>query len=87
MYAIPQQNDFDIAILHHTLSRLEVRNTSEYIRRRWPHAKILVISAEMDFLDDPLYDEWVPPGQSPGALLAMIEQLTGGAKERYTRNT
>jgi DNA-binding NtrC family response regulator len=86
MYAIPQQNHLDIAILHHTLSRLQIRDASEYIRRRWPRAKILVISAEMDVPDDPLYDEWAPPGQSSGTLLAMIEQLTGGAKERCVRN-
>jgi hypothetical protein len=86
MYAIPERNNFDIAILHHTLSRLEVRNASEHIRRRWPGAKILVISAEMDAPDDPLYDERLPPGQSPGTLLATIEQLTSGAKESCTRN-
>lgn len=75
MYAIPQQNHLDIAILHHTLSRLDIQNASEYIRRRWPRAKILVISSEMNVPDDPLYDERALPGQSPRTLLAMIEQL------------
>jgi len=78
LYAIHQQNSFDIATLHQTLSRREVRDASEYIRRRWPRTKILVICAETEFLDDPLYDEWVPPGLSQGILLEMIEQLTGG---------
>jgi len=86
MYAIPKQNNLDIAILHHTLSQLEVRNASEYIRRRWPAAKILIISAAMNVPDDPLYDEWAHPDQSPGMLLATIEQLTGGVKEIYARN-
>ena len=86
MYAIPERINCDIAILHHTLSRLETRNASEYIRRRWPGAKILVISAEIDVLDDPLYDEWAPPDQSPETLLATIEQLTGGAKKEYMKS-
>jgi hypothetical protein len=78
LYAIQQQNSFDIATLHQTLSPREVRDASEYIRRRWPRAKILVICAETEFLDDPLYDEWVPPGLSPGILLETIEELTDG---------
>jgi hypothetical protein len=86
MYAIPERNNCDIAILHHTLTRLETQTSSEYIRRRWPGAKILVISAEIDILDDPLYDEWAPPNQSPEMLLATIEQLTGG-QSRGTRKT
>jgi hypothetical protein len=80
-YAIPQEDRLDIAILQHTLSRLEVRNASEYIRRRWPGAKILVIRPETGDLDDPLYDEWVPPDLSATVLLAVIEQLTGGERE------
>jgi hypothetical protein len=81
--AIPQQQEsFDIAILHHTLSQREVRDASEYIRRRWPRAKILVICVDAEVLEDPLYDEWVPPGLTSGILLAMIEQLTGGRKEK-----
>jgi hypothetical protein len=81
--AIPQHQDsFDIAILHHTLSRREVRDASEYIRRRWPRAKILVICADAEVLEDPLYDEWAPPGLTSGILLARIKQLTGGRKEK-----
>jgi hypothetical protein len=74
--AIPKLESFDIAILHHTLSRRGARNASEYIRHRWPRAKILVISNEEEILDDPLYDERVLPGLSPESLLAVIAQLT-----------
>jgi len=77
--AIPQQQkSFDIAILHDTLPQCEVRKASEYIRRRWPRTRILVISVEAEVLDDPLYDEWMTPDRSPDFLFAMIEQLTGG---------
>jgi hypothetical protein len=75
--AIPKQESFDIAVLLNTLSRRGLRNASEYIRHRWPQAKILVISAEAEILDDPLYDESVLPGLPPESLLATIAQLTG----------
>jgi hypothetical protein len=81
--AIPQQQEsFDIAILHHTLSQREVRDASEYIRRRWSLAKILVICVYAEVLEDPLYDEWVTPGLTSRILLAMIEQLTVGLGEK-----
>jgi hypothetical protein len=74
--AIPKQESFDIAILHHTLSRRGARNASKYIRHRWPRAKILVISTEEEILADPLYDERVLPGLPPEGLLTVIAQLT-----------
>lgn len=77
MYTIAQQNSFDVVILQHTLARLEVRNASEYIRKRWPRAKILVIRADTEVLNDPLYDKWAPPGLPTEVLLTIIEQLTG----------
>jgi hypothetical protein len=75
--AIPQEESFEIAILHHSLSRSDLHDASAYVRRRWPHAKILVISAETEALDDPLYDERMLPGLSQSVLLAIIDQLAG----------
>jgi DNA-binding response OmpR family regulator len=76
--AISQQETFDIAILHDALSLRDVRSASEYVRRRWPRAKILIIHAETEALDDPLYDARMLPGLSQSILLAIIDQLTGG---------
>ncbi len=81
--AIPQQQEsFDVAILHHTLSQRQVRDACEYMRRRWPRAKILVIYVDAEVPEDTLYDEWAPPGLTSGILLAMIERLTGGLGEQ-----
>lgn len=76
LLTIPMQQSFEIAILHHMISEVEFRSFSEYIRRRWPYAKILVTCASPEFLDDPLYDDWIQPGYSPEVLLATIERLT-----------
>lgn len=82
LLAIPMQESFEIAILHHMISEVEFRTFSEYIRRRWPYAKILVTCSSPEFLDDPLYDDWIPPGYSPEVLLATIERLTALRREQ-----
>jgi hypothetical protein len=74
--AISIQEEFDIAILDQTLSHSELRNACEYIRRKWPSTKILVICKEPEALDDPLYDERALPEMSSKTLLAMIERMT-----------
>ena len=53
------EGESDIAILDHTLSACDLRVSSEYVRRRWPDAKIVLMSANADALHDPLYDERV----------------------------
>jgi hypothetical protein len=70
----------DVAILHSTLSPGELRSCAAYIRHHWPHAKILLIHGTVEILDDPMYDERIPPGSSSEALLAMIERLAAYAR-------
>lgn len=78
--AISSNERFDIAILHHTLSEHELRNSAEHIRRRWPSVKILLISVSSEIIDDPLYDEWAQPEISQDAFLSIIERLAIDAK-------
>ncbi len=87
LFAIPRREVFEIAILHHITSPLECRASSEYIRRTWPCAKILVICAraEAELLDDPLYDECIATNPSRDALLAAIEQITAGSESSGRR--
>ena len=82
LFAIPRQESFEIAILHHVLSPLEFRRSSEYIRRTWPCAKILVVCAKAEVLDDSLYDDWVASSPSQEMLLTTIERLTMGSGRR-----
>jgi hypothetical protein len=83
LFAIPRQGKCDLAILHEMLPLPEFVASSEYIRRAWPGAKILVISENAEALDDPLYDDRVSPGHSTDELLTTIERLTarGGDKQ------
>lgn len=78
---IPKQHRPEIAILHDIASEHEIRSFSEYIRRTWPSAKILVICAANKVPDDPLYDEWLAPNPSQERLFSTIEQLVALGRE------
>lgn len=80
--AVLLSGKLDIAILHGSLTAAEMRSCSVYIRHQWPDAKILLIRADVEALDDPMYDERIRPDASPEALLAMIERLAAGARRR-----
>lgn len=70
----------DVVILHNTLSRGELRSCAVYSRHHWPGATILFIHGDEEILDDPMYDERIPPGSSAETLLATIERLAARAR-------
>jgi len=78
VWKIADLESLQVVILHSTLSPLELEDTSRFIRRKWPHARILVIRAGEEFLDDPLYDDHLAPAVAPEVLLTAIERLAGG---------
>ncbi len=82
LFAISKQESFDIAILHHIHSAPEFDACSEYVRRTWPRARILVMCTKDQVPDDPLYDDWVAPGASADALLTTIWRLVAES-EKY----
>jgi hypothetical protein len=81
---LPKHVDVDAAILHCTLSSLELEDASRFIRRQWPSARILIIRGESEFLDDALYDDRVLPAVASQVLLPTIERLTGRRREQTT---
>ena len=78
--SVPASECFDIAILHSLRSGNELRISLEYVRRNWPQTRILLVCANAEGVDDPLYDERVPPGMSQDAFLSVIEQLAMDVK-------
>jgi hypothetical protein len=78
--AILASGKIDVAICHDTLSPGELQNCAVYIRHHWPAARILLISAHSEAVDDPLYDEWTRPEISQDAFLSIIERLAIDAK-------
>jgi DNA-binding NtrC family response regulator len=77
---IPASESLEIAIVHQTLPEHELLVSLEYVRRHWPSARILLISAHSEAVDDPLYDEWARPEISQDAFLSIIERLAIDAK-------
>ena len=85
--ALLVRRDADVVILHDTLSSAELRSCSVYIRHHWPSAKILLIHARAEILDDPMYDERIPPGFLPERLLTTIERLASISCQKATLKT
>jgi hypothetical protein len=81
LWGMPTQESIHVAILHNTLSSFELEAAGRLIRRRWPLARILVVSSGESFLEDALYDDRVAPTAAPEVLLTTIEQLLGGWHE------
>ena len=80
LYAIPASGKVDVAILHSALSSCELRSCAVYIRHHWPAAKILLLHAQVEILDDPMYDERMLPDSSEESVLSMIERLAASSR-------
>jgi hypothetical protein len=78
LWEIPKEESIQVAILHNTLSPVELEDASRFIRRRWPYTRILVLRRGVGLLDDALYDERVVLTAAPEVLLEAIERLAGG---------
>jgi hypothetical protein len=75
LFDISKEGKVRIAILHRSLSPIQLREACVYIRRTWPVAKILVLGTGAEDLDDPLYDELVDLGAPVDKLVDMITDI------------
>jgi hypothetical protein len=73
-----------VAVIEVSTSDRDLLRTAEHIRRRWPDAQILLMGREAEVLEDPLYDERIPPGIEAAGLLPAMERLVNG-KQRSRR--
>lgn len=80
--AIPAHENFQIAVLNHTLSREDLVAIAQLIRLCWPSSRILVVCAAAPLIDDALYDDRVLPGLAPELLFAAMEHLLSGQHKR-----
>lgn len=80
---VPGSEEIDVAILHDTFSPCEMRVFAANIRRRWPHARILLIQGNGECLQHGMYDERLADGISPEPLLAAIERLGASARREW----
>ena len=64
-----------VAVIEVSNSDRDLLRTAVHIRRRWPEAQILLMGREPEDLEDPLYDERIPPGIEAAELLPAVERL------------
>jgi hypothetical protein len=81
LWVIPGQDAVHLAVVHETLSHFELDETCRFIRRRWSSARILVIRAGEEFLDDALYDARVMPSTPNELLHSAIQRLLERRRE------
>jgi len=48
---------------------------AEYVRRRWPKAKVLLLGKSSGCIDDPLYDDIVDPYCNPSGFVEATKRL------------
>jgi hypothetical protein len=84
LYELPTEEKSEVAVLYHSLSQNEMRESAHFIRRRWPEARILIVRSETPCIDDALYDDRVVPGVNPEVLLAVIDRLAGSRERKLT---
>jgi hypothetical protein len=77
LWAIPKQEPIHVVVLHNTFSSSELEDSCRLIRRRWPHAGILLVHRGESLLEDALYDDRVVPNVAPEVLLSTIQRLKG----------
>jgi hypothetical protein len=71
----------DVAVFHPMLQLDELREIAQFIRHRWPRARIVIIRCETWQLQDSCYDDRVNPGANPEILLSTIQRLIAGYRE------
>lgn len=71
---LPPEDEPQIAFLSDRLGSFQLRAVAEYVRHRWPAARIVVVGRAASFLEDYLYDEDVGAWPSNLDFLAAVEE-------------
>lgn len=66
---------YDVAVLGDTLSKENLIETAQLIRRRWPKAYIVAVSRKRLDIDDALYDDRILPGYGAKVMVAEVLRL------------
>jgi DNA-binding response OmpR family regulator len=79
---IQTNEGYDVAVLGEGLSKEKLIEAARLIRRRWPQANILAISAKPLNIDDTLYDDRIVSGYSAKVLVAEVLRLMGAHRRQ-----
>jgi hypothetical protein len=72
---LSEPGSFSLVVISLALPQDEAGKIAEYVRRRWPAAKILLLGRLSTDFDDPLYDDIVDASFNPSAFVEASERL------------
>jgi hypothetical protein len=73
----------DVAVVHGSLVKRELKRCCSWVRRAWPEARILLIARPPVEVEELLYDERLTVRPSAGTLLSHLERMAG---EKFPRS-
>ncbi len=73
--SLPTTNSYNLVALTVRPDEKRASQIAEYVRRRWPKAKILLLGESCGCVEDPLYDDIVNPRYNPAALVQAAQRL------------
>jgi hypothetical protein len=79
VYHLADTGCFCLVTISLSPSQTEAAKVAEYVRRKWPTARILLLGTLSAAFDDPLYDEIVDTRFDPTALIEATQRLLGNA--------
>lgn len=79
LYELQPPEEPLIAVISSALGAVQLSAVTEYVRHRWPRARILIVGEAYRVLEDHLYDETVSSHASEEEILIAVEKCRGAA--------
>ena len=77
LYELQPPEEPFVAVLSRALGTFQLSAGTEYVRHRWPQARILIVGQAFRHLEDHLYDETVSSSASDEETLIAVERWRG----------
>lgn len=75
VFQLPEPSHYNLVVLNIHPNERQASNVAEYVRRRWPQAKVLLLGDTCGSLPDPLYDDIVNPYCNPAGFVHSAQNL------------
>ena len=76
VFQLQPEEDPQIVVLSDTLGSFQLQAVAEYVRHRWPRARILILGNAVPALEDALYDDSVEARFDAADFLAVVRRCS-----------
>ncbi len=73
VFNMQPEDEPQIAVFSDALGSFQLEAVAEYVRHRWPRARILVVGQAAPYLNDQLYDETVTADFNPTEMHTAVQ--------------